>query len=134
MDGRNLERAEGKLYRVVFEVIERTIAADGQRLLTPEIEAATFWTSLKLPPKTVLELYRQHGTSEQFHSEIRSDVELERLPSGKFATNALVLLLGRVAYNILRLCGQTSLQQNGHLPTAKRMPLRKPVARRRFGA
>ena len=70
----------------------------------------------------MIELYHQHGTSEQFHSEIKSDMDLERLPSGKFATNALVLSLGQVAYNILRLCGQTSLQQNGHLPTAKRMP------------
>jgi hypothetical protein len=122
----------GKLYRVVFEVIERTITAEGQRLLVPEIEAATFWTSLKLPAKQVIELYHQHGTSEQFHSEIKSDMDLERLPSGKFATNALVLSLGQVAYNILRLCGQTSLQQNGPLPTQQRMPIRKPVARRRL--
>jgi hypothetical protein len=93
---------------------------------------ATFWTSLKLPAKQVIELYHQHGTSEQFHSEIKSDMDLERLPSGKFATNALVLSLGQVAYNVLRLCGQTSLQQNGQLPTAKRMPIRKPVARRRL--
>jgi hypothetical protein len=122
----------GKLYRVVFEVIERTITAEGQRLLIPEIEAATFWTSLKLPAKQVIELYHQHGTSEQFHSEFKSDMDLERLPSGKFATNALVLSLGQVAYNILRLCGQTSLQQNGRLPTPQRMPIRKPVARRRL--
>ena len=130
--GETWKEREGKLYRVVFEVIERTIAADGQRLLVPELEIATFWTSLKLPAKQVIELYHQHGTSEQFHSEIKSDMDLERLPSGKFATNALVLSLGQVAYNVLRLCGQTSLQQNGQLPRAKRMPIRKPVARRRL--
>jgi hypothetical protein len=130
--GETWKEREGKPYRVVFEVSQRTITADGQKLLVPEIEVATFWTSLKLPAKQVIELYHQHGTSEQFHSEIKSDMDLERLPSGKFATNALVLLLGQVAYNILRLCGQTSLQQNGRLPTAKRMPLRKPVARRRL--
>ena len=130
--GETWREREGKLYRVVFEVIQRTITADGQRLLVPDIEAATFWTSLKLPAKQVIELYHQHGTSEQFHSEIKSDMDLERLPSGKFATNALVLSLGQVAYNILRLCGQTSLQQNGQLPAEKRMPIRKPVARRRL--
>ena len=130
--GETWREREGKLYRVVFEVIERTITAEGQRLLLPEIEIATFWTSLKLPAKQVIELYHQHGTSEQFHSEIKSDMDLERLPSGKFATNALVLSLGQVAYNILRLCGQTSLQQNGQLPTQQRMPIRKPVARRRL--
>ena len=130
--GETWKERDGKLYRVVFEVIQRTITADGQRLLVPEIEIATFWTSLKLPAKQVIELYHQHGTSEQFHSEIKSDMDLERLPSGKFATNALVLSLGQVAYNVLRLCGQTSLQQNGQLPTEKRMPIRKPVARRRL--
>ena len=130
--GETWREREGKLYRVVFEVTQRTTTADGQKLLIPEIEAATFWTSLKLPAKQVVELYHQHGTSEQFHSEIKSDMDLERLPSGKFATNALVLSLGQVAYNILRLCGQTSLQQNGQLPTQQRMPIRKPVARRRL--
>ncbi len=59
-------------------------------------------------------------------------MDLERLPSGKFATNALVLSLGQVAYNVLRLCGQTSLQQNGQLPSEKRMPIRKAVVRRRL--
>jgi hypothetical protein len=130
--GETWREREGKLYRVVFEVIQRTIAADGQRLLLPEIEIATFWTSLKLPAKQVIELYHQHGTSEQFHAEIKSDMDLERLPSGKFATNALVLSLGQVAYNVLRLCGQTSLQQNRRLPSPKKMPIRKPVARRRL--
>jgi hypothetical protein len=130
--GETWKEREGKLYRVVFEVIRRTITADGQRLLVPEIEVATWWTSLKLPAKQVIELYHQHGTSEQFHSEIKSDMDLERLPSGKFATNALVLSLGQVAYNVLRLCGQTSLQQNSHLPVEKRMPIRKPVRRRRL--
>jgi hypothetical protein len=130
--GETWREREGKLYRVVFEVIQRTIAADGQRLLVPDIEIATFWTSLTLPAKQVIELYHQHGTSEQYHSEIKSDMDLERLPSGKFATNALVLSLGQVAYNVLRLCGQTSLHQNGHLPSQKKMPIRKPVARRRL--
>jgi hypothetical protein len=130
--GETWREREGKLYRVVFEVIQRTITAEGQRLLLPEIEIATFWTSLKLPAKQVIELYHQHGTSEQFHSEIKSDMDLERLPSGKFATNALVLSLGQVAYNVLRLCGQNSLRQNARLPAEKQMPLRKPVARRRL--
>jgi hypothetical protein len=130
--GETWREREGKVYRVVFEVIQRTITAAGQKLLVPDIEAATFWTSLKLPAKQVVELYHQHGTSEQFHSEIKSDMDMERLPSGKFATNALVLSLGQVAYNVLRLCGQTSLQQNGQLPGEKQMPIRKPVRRRRL--
>jgi hypothetical protein len=122
----------GKWYRVVFEVSERTIRADGQKLLTPEIEANTWWTSLKLSPKEVIALYHAHGTSEQYHSEIKTDLDLERLPSGKFATNAAMLSLGLMAYNILRLCGQGALQQQRHLPAEERAPLRKKIVRRRL--
>ena len=130
--GDTWKERDGKAYRVVFEVIERTITADGQRLLVPDVEIATWWTSLKLPAKVVIELYHQHGTSEQFHSELKSDLDLERLPSGKFATNALMLSLGLVAYNLLRLCGQTALAENDELPPEQQMPLSKPVFRRRL--
>ena len=37
------------------------------------------------------------------------DLDLERLPSGKFETNALVLALATLAYNILRYIGQNTL-------------------------
>ncbi len=116
----------------MFEVIQRTITAEGQRLLVPEIEISTWWTSLKLAPKKVIALYHEHSTSEQFHSELKSDLDLERLPSGKFATNALMLSLGLVAYNVLRLCGQTALAENKSLPPEGKMPLPKPVSRRRL--
>ena len=130
--GETWKERDGRLYRVVFEVIERTIGADGQRLLVPDVEISTWWTSLKLPPKTVIDLYHQHATSEQFHSELKSDLDLERLPSGKFATNALMLSLGLVAYNLLRLCGQTALAENDSLPLESQMPITKPVFRRRL--
>lgn len=129
--GETSRERDGKLHRVVFEVIRRTITVDGQRLLMPEVEISTWWTSLKLAPKTIIELYHQHGTSEQFHSELKSDMDLERLPSGKFATNALMLSLGLVAYNLLRLCGQTALAENQRMPSEAKMPLAKPVFRRR---
>ena len=74
--------------RIVFEVGRRTISADGQALLIPDIEVQTGWTNLAAPPKDVIRRYREHSTCEQFHSELKSDLDLERLPSGKFATNA----------------------------------------------
>ena len=80
----------------------------------------------------MIELYHQHGTSEQFHSEIKTDMDLERLPSGKFATNALMLSLGLVAYNVLRLCGQQALAENERLPPAAKDARGKPVFRRRL--
>jgi hypothetical protein len=110
--------------RIVFCVTLRTMEADGQTLLLPRVEAETYWTSLSDDAATVVRLYQAHGTSEQFHSELKTDLDLERLPSGKFQTNELVLLLGMVAYNLLRMIGQESLREAD-------APIRKQVSRRR---
>ena len=118
--------------QIVFEVVRRTTRADGQVLLIPEIEVQTWWTNLAAPPEDVIRLYREHSTCEQFHSELKTDLDLERLPSGKFATNALLLLLGMMAYNALRLCGQISLGQAHHRPAEKQGTLRKKAGRRRL--
>jgi hypothetical protein len=111
--------------RLVYKVIKRTIKADGQVLLFPEIEVDTYWTSLPDPAYKIVELYQDHGTSEQFHSEIKTDMDLERLPSGHFTTNELVLCLGGMAYNILRIIGQESIKKSD-------APLRKKAQRRRI--
>jgi hypothetical protein len=111
--------------RIVYRATRRTVLANGQRLLIPEVEVDTWWTSLPHDPRTVVELYCGHGTCEQFHSELKTDMDLERLPSGKFQANALVLLLGMIAYNLLRLIGQESLN-------AAVSPRRRNVARRRL--
>lgn len=47
---------------------------------------------------------------EQFHSELKTDLDLERLPAGKFATNELILHLGVLTYNLIRIIGQESLK------------------------
>lgn len=115
-------------FPIVFEVTERTIKK-GQVLLFPEITVDTYWVSLDLDPNETIFLYHDHGTSEQFHSELKSDMDLERLPSGRFETNAFVLLLGMLAYNLLRLCGQESLREdNGN---DKMMPEYRNKAQRR---
>lgn len=114
--------------RIVYEIVERTITAKGQMLLVPQIEVDTYWTNLNDSIEHIIELYHDHGTSEQFHSELKSDMDLERLPSGKFLTNSLILLLGMIAYNILRLCGQQSLQD---APEEDRPSYRRKANRRR---
>ncbi len=111
--------------RVVYRVTERTISKTGQLLLIPDIEVETYWTSLPDSPDTIIELYHQHGTSEQFHSEIKSDMGLERFPSGKFATNDLILRLAMMAYNILRIIGQ-------QLAAQETSPLKSKAFRRRI--
>ena len=88
-------------------------------LLVPQVEVDTYWTSLPNPPAVIIEQYHQHGTSEQYHSELKSDMDLERLPSGKFNTNQLVLHCAMVAYNILRMIGQIA-NDTGNFPFHKR--------------
>jgi hypothetical protein len=123
----------GRLERVVFEVTERKTTADGQVLLFPDVEVRTWWTSLKLDAEEVIALYHQHATSEQFHSELKTDLDLERLPSGKFETNALVLLLGLFAYNSLRLVDQEALTHREDLPPSLRRRIeRRGLKRRRL--
>jgi hypothetical protein len=99
--------------RRVMRVIERTIDKRGQALLVPEVELEGWWTSLDLQCEEIIALYADHGTSEQFHSEFKTDLDIERLPSGKFATNALVLACSVLAYNILRWIGQRGLTGPG---------------------
>ena len=111
--------------RRVMRVIERTIDKHGQHLLIPDIEIDGWWTSLELDEETIIARYADHATSEQFHSEFKTDLDVERLPSGKFATNALVLACAMLAYNILRWIGQTGLLG----PDA---PPRAPAKRRRL--
>jgi hypothetical protein len=72
--------------RIGYEINERSIDRYGQYLLTPEIEANTWWTNLGATDDEVIELYHAHGECEQFHSEIKTDMDVERLPSGKFET------------------------------------------------
>lgn len=111
--------------RRVIHLIERTIDRHGQTLLMPELEIEGWLTSLELPAEQIVALYQAHGTHEQFHSEFKTDLDLERLPSGKFATNDLVLSLAVLAFNILRAIGQATLID----PDS---PVRHPAKRRRL--
>lgn len=94
----------------VYRATERGIDRHGQRLLISEWDVAGWDTSLPdATPEQVIALYADHGTHEQFHSEFKTDLDLERLPSGKFDTNDTVLSLATIAYNCLRLIGQQTL-------------------------
>ena len=118
---------EGVSYpcRRIVRVTERTSDRNGQMLLMPQITLEGWWTNLDMAPEEVISLYRDHATSEQFHSEFKTDLDLERLPSGKFATNALVMALGCFTYNVLRAIGQMGL-------LGQFSPIRHPARRRRI--
>ena len=104
--------------RTGYEITERTIDKYSQFNLVPDVEVETWWTNLGDPDEEIIRLYHAHGECEQFHSEVKTDMDLERLPSGKFATNALILELGMIAYNILRMIGQGTIGERA--PRQKR--------------
>ena len=87
-------------FPIVFEVTERR-TKKGQELIFPEIE-----------------------------SEIKSDMDLERLPIGSLTKNRLILQLGMLTYNMLRINGQQSLKEAelSQLPGSRS----KKVSRRRI--
>ena len=110
----------------VIRVIERTIDKHGQGLLLPAITLDGWWTTLtEQDDQAIIDLYCDHATSEQFHSEFKTDLDIERLPSGKFDTNDLVLAQAVLAYNILRWIGLMGL-------TGEHSPVRHRAKRRRL--
>lgn len=123
-------KGENLPFPIVFEVTERRMKK-GQQLIFPEYQVDTYWCSIEqLDAKEAISLYHDHGTSEQFHSELKSDMGLERLPSGRFSTNSLVLHLSMLAYNMLRIIGQLSVEEMYGTP----LPVNrsKKVTRRRI--
>lgn len=113
--------------RRVYRLTERTLDRRGQPMLLPEYVLEGWTTTLgpEVADEQVIALYRGHATHEQFHAEFKTDMGLERLPSGKFATNHLVCALAAVAMNLLRIVGQHTLHESDS-------PLRKAALRRRI--
>ena len=58
----------------------------------------------------IIASYKAHATSEQYHSEVKTDMHMELLPSHYFATNKAFLALSAIAFNILRLIGDKALR------------------------
>lgn len=97
----------------------------GQYFIVPDIELGTYWTNSSLPDETVINLYHAHGDSEQYHSKIKTDMHVEKLPTGKFESNNLLLELTIIVYNLLRIIGQESIKKKDALN-------RKKVRRRKI--
>lgn len=61
--------------RMGYEITERTMDRNGQFLLVPDIEANTWWTNTDFTDSDVIVHYHAHGECEQFHSELKTDME-----------------------------------------------------------
>ncbi|MEM9820449.1 MAG: IS1380 family transposase [Bacteroidota bacterium] len=123
--------------RKIFSLIERKVDKYGQLLLVPVYDLHAWWTDLdeKLYPiESIIELYKDHATSEQFHSEYKTELDIEKLPSGKFLTNELILALSQITYNIMRFIGQKVLACDHYLIKRKVSRLKiKTVLRKIIG-
>ena len=87
---RRLRNREEQI-RLVFDVKE-TYKEKGQLLFLPKVEVFSVWTSLRVfSNKGILRLSRMRGTSGQFHAAFKTEMDMERLPSGKFKVNRAFL-------------------------------------------
>lgn len=123
------EKSTQEPLTVAYRIERRTIDRHGQTLLLDDLKVETYWTNLGHPPEVIIGLYHDHGTSEQYHSELKSDLNLERFPSGSYEVNTLFLHLGTLAYNLLRALDQRACAMRETWP--KRI---KKVKRRRVGS
>lgn len=90
-------------------MIERT-SKKRQTLLLPEYKVFSVWTNLKkVSDADILHLYRDRATCEQYFAELKSKLDLQRLPSGKFRVNELLLQLGSLVNNIQHVLGESLL-------------------------
>ena len=96
-------------------------------MLLPEYVLEGWTTTLgpEVSHEQVIALYRDHATHEQFNAEFKSDMDLRRLPSGKFAPNHRVCAPAALAMNLLRIVGQHTLHEGDS-------PQRNAALRRRI--
>ena len=99
------------MFKIVEVIVRYTDAETGESYLIPQLEVDTWWTNLPDSELECINLYHAHGTSEQYHSEIKSDIGLELFPSGKFSTNALLLNIATLAFNALRTIGRLGIEK-----------------------
>ncbi len=103
-----------KSCRRILSVIElHNDINNGQPLLIPYRSIHMWRTNLpktKYNPQQVIELYKDHGTSEQFHSEFKTDLDIERLPSSKFKTNQLYMAIAQIGFNLIRIIGDKAVR------------------------
>jgi hypothetical protein len=123
------ESGEQEAMNVIYRVTRRSIDKRGQALLIDEVEVETYWTNLWQDAAEVVALYHAHGTSEQFHSELKTDMNLERFASHSYAVNSLQLQLGTLAYNLVRVVEELAREEREEWPARI-----KEVQRRRVGS
>ena len=99
----------------------------GQPLLIPHLSLHLWRTNLpksKFSPQDVIHLYKDHATSEQFHSEFKTELDIEKLPSSKFKTNELIVAMAQLVFNMIRVIGHEAQTSQLLNPKGKKSRLR----------
>lgn len=111
--------------RVVFKVIERTIKANGQMLLTPQIEAETYWTLLTDPAYKLSSYITNTVRANSFTAKSRPTWTQNSYRQVNLIPTIQSYIWEFMAYNILCLIGQESIKKSD-------APLKKKVQRRQI--
>jgi hypothetical protein len=98
---------------------------NGQLLMPPSVEVNMFTTNADLTDAQVIEGYHDHATCEQFHAELKSDLDFEKVPSGRYLTHCVLNDLAMFAFNTLRCIGM-------RLFDLRKIPKRGSAFRRRI--
>lgn len=98
------------MYRVP-RLSQRAIDKHRRVLIVPELTPESWMTRLPagLDAKNITVPYADNGAREQFHSEFKTDLDLTRLPWGKFDTNSLACQMQALPMNTLRLMRECGL-------------------------
>lgn len=115
MDQRNIYILDKNSPRRIYWLFVSSIDSKGTILLIDDVDVENYWNSLDEPVDTIIEIYHKHATCERFHSELKSDLDIERLPSRKFKADVLVLELAAFTYNVLRIIDQQFLNSSSSL-------------------
>jgi len=118
-------KGETYVFTKVIRVTERTINKHGQILLLPEITVEGWWTNMALVEEKIISLYKNHALSEQFHSEFKTDLDLERLPKREVRNQ-------RCDNGPWSVCIQHSPLYRATWITWQKSPVRHPGKRRRL--
>ncbi len=106
-------KSSKKMLRLVFEVRE-IFKKNGRNLLLPEVKLFSVWTSIEcFSEQEILRLYRLRGTSEQYHAEFKSEMDMERPPSDNLQVNNAFLLMGMLAHNMLKAIALDMVKDEG---------------------
>ena len=84
-----------------------------------------FTTNADLTDAQLIEGYHDHATCEQFHAELKSDLDFVKVPSGRYLTNCVLNDLAMFAFNTLRCIGM-------RLFDLRKIPKRGSAFRRRI--